>query len=282
MNTRYNWQNVGSAVLCIVVFALSVALRVPEAYGVQAYYFVAAIQFGIVALTAWKLGANAITAPEEGRRTLAAAGGLLFVPFGIFSFVSSMGVPGSGQTPAQEQFRYLVLLTVSITVTAGLIFLREALRQAGETFYSTLGFIAIFFAAPLYLLFTLAELGAYHRSLNVGSTQAPQHFGGLGSILLSLVLFFGSVLTYLATAAFAAALGRIKWIGHKATFALVIASLFGFICLTLRGLDFPDPQVAFHHWYTILGWIAGIPAVPWLIPCMLGVVLLRRVRHERP
>jgi hypothetical protein len=32
--------------------------------------------------------------------------------------------------------------------------------------------------------------------------------------------------------------------------------------------------------YTRPGVIAGIPAVPWIMPCLLGVVLLRRAGDE--
>jgi hypothetical protein len=29
-------------------------------------------------------------------------------------------------------------------------------------------------------------------------------------------------------------------------------------------------------WYTIPGFIFAIPAIPWIMPCLFGVVLLRR------
>ena len=41
------------------------------------------------------------------------------------------------------------------------------------------------------------------------------------------------------------------------------------------GLEFPDPTNM--HWYTIPRFLAGIPAYPWIMPCLfVGVGLLRR------
>ena len=34
-------------------------------------------------------------------------------------------------------------------------------------------------------------------------------------------------------------------------------------------------------WYMRPGFIAGIPAVPWIMPCLLGVVLLRSAENEQ-
>jgi len=61
----------------------------------------------------------------------------------------------------------------------------------------------------------------------------------------------------------------------------VIASFFALLCLVNRGLQFPDPTVVFMHWYTIPAFVAGIPAVPWIMPCLFGVVLLRRAGDEQ-
>jgi hypothetical protein len=265
--------------LCVIVFIASVAFRVPKAYSPQAYYGLAVIQFGVIVLAAWKLGAWAIAAPTQAHGTLAAAGGLLFMPWMLFSFLSTMGAPGAGQTPAEEQFRYLVLLIVSMLVSGGFILLKEVLSEAGERFHSTLGFAAIVLAAPMYVIFTTVQLGGYHAM--VGASPGHEAPVSIALDTLSLhLLFFAGVLTYLATAAFAAALGRIQWLGRKTTLSFVIANFFAMLCLVLRGLDFPAPATAFLHWTTTLGWIAGIPAVPWIMPGLFGAILLRRAGNE--
>ena len=59
------------------------------------------------------------------------------------------------------------------------------------------------------------------------------------------------------------------------------ASFFAALCLVIRGLQFPDPAEVFKHWYAIPGFVVGIPAVPWIMSCLFGVVLLRRVGDEQ-
>lgn len=44
---------------------------------------------------------------------------------------------------------------------------------------------------------------------------------------------------------------------------------------TVRTLQFPDPAAPSTPWYTLPGFIAGIPAVPFIIPYLLGVISLR-------
>lgn len=51
-------------------------------------------------------------------------------------------------TPAENQMRYLVLIVMAIAVAGGVVVLTEALAEAGERFYSTLGFAAILLPVP--------------------------------------------------------------------------------------------------------------------------------------
>src|SRR5258707_8661741 len=90
-----------------------------------------------------------------------------------------------------------------------------------------------------------------------------------------ILLFFGGLLTYMATVLFAGALRRADWISRAASLAFQAFSLLAVVCLLLRGVDFPDPASVFATGYGIPGWIAGIPAVPWL---MLGIIGLTQLR----
>jgi hypothetical protein len=60
----------------------------------------------------------------------------------------------------------------------------------------------------------------------------------------------------------------------------VIANFVALLFIVLRGLSYPDPTASATPWYLRPGFIAGIPAVPWIMPFLLGVVLLRRAGHE--
>ena len=55
----------------------------------------------------------------------------------------------------------------------------------------------------------------------------------------------------------------------------------GLAFLLARGFAYPNPHAAFSNWYTVPGFIAGIPAVPWIPLCAIGVLTLRRVDLER-
>jgi hypothetical protein len=97
--------------------------------------------------------------------------------------------------------------------------------------------------------------------------------------MLDLLLFVAGFLTYLATAAFAASLGRVQWLGRGAARAFMIVNGVALLFLLLRGVQYPDGRVT--PWYTNPGFIVGIPAVPFIMPFLFGVVLLRRAGDEQ-
>jgi hypothetical protein len=53
-------------------------------------------------------------------------------------------------------------------------------------------------------------------------------------------------------------------------------SIIAALCLGARGIEYPDLTNFLEHWHRIPGTVAGIPAIPWIMPCLLGVVVLRR------
>lgn len=251
---------------------------VRASYIPRVYFSLAIVQFTVICLAAWKLGAWAIRSDTEGRRRLAVAGALLIMPWVLFSLLPGIGTPWQA-TVAENKVRYLVLLIDAIAVAGGLVVLRDSLSEAGERLYSTLGFAATLLASPLYLIWASILLNVYAAKERAGSGPVPPAIISLAE-WSDVLLFFGGVLTYLATAAFAVSLGRTQRLGRGATRAFVVASLFALLCLVIRGPRFPSPTAAFEHWYTIPGFVAGIPAVPWMMPCLFGVVLLRCAGEE--
>lgn len=263
--------------LSLLIIAIIFGVRV--AYSSVIYFSVAAIQFCVICLLAWKLGARAITFEDEKQRILAVAGGLLVMSWALFSFLPGIGPPGM-QSHEENQLRYLILLIDTIALSGGFIILRALLSQSGEHFFSLLGFGAIVLSSPLYLVWAALMLGM-HRAAAIANPSEPPAWIIALSDLTDILLFFGGILIYLATAAFAVSLGRTKWIGQMSTRTFVFASFIAVICLVSRGIAFPNPEVVFSHWYTIPGWVVGIPAIPWVMPCILGIVLLRRAGKEQ-
>ena len=251
--------------LCFVVVGVR-AFRLPGVYQAVGFTYFAAI-----AMAAWTLSAGAIRAAVQGRRLLGLAGTLLITPFALVALLW-VGLGGPWQAnPAENQMRYLVLIVMATAIAGGFVVLREALSQEGERFYATLGFAAIMLSGPLYLIWNTFAFGVFFAKEHTG--EIPQALHSLDDIF-DLLLFLAGFLTYLATVAFAASLGRVQWLGRKATRAFMIVNGVALLFLVIRGVQYPDPRAT--PWYTSPGFIVGIPAVPFIMPFLFGVVLLRR------
>ncbi|MGI8788713.1 MAG: hypothetical protein ACR2HG_13240 [Pyrinomonadaceae bacterium] len=264
--------------LCILPFLNIVvvgvrALRIPVVY-----QLIGGVIFAAVIIAAWILGARRVIESDVERSRRIALTGLLFIaPTAVVALLwVGLATPWDA-TPAENEVRYIVLLFNSISVTIAFVFLKELLSDASERFYSTLGFAANILSGAAYLIWTSFEVGAH--AVQVRDGQIPPAIVALSDIF-DILLFIACVLTYLATAAFAVSLGKIGWLGQGATRAYVIINLLALVLIMVRGFSFPDPTISSTPWYINLGFIVGIPAVPWIIPFLFGVVLLRRVGDE--
>ena len=265
---RFSYWFLFAIFIVAIVLGAIRPLRVSPAYQV-----IGTIQFAAMAFSAWTLGARAITAAARGPRLLALAGIFLITPFALLALLwVGLGPPWQA-TPAENQMRYLVLTAMAIAIVVGFVVLREALSEADEKFGSSVGFATILLAGPLYLIFDAFGFGVSTARLHGG--EVPSAVRDLGAAI-DMILFLAGALTYFATAAFAVALGQARWIGRGAARAFMIISLVALLLLVIRGLHFPDPHALSTPWYTSPGFIVGIPAVPFIIPFLFGVVLLRR------
>src|SRR6266550_3215843 len=264
--------------LCIVPFLTFVvagvhAFRIPGIYQAVGVVYFAAIAFAV-----WTLGARAIRADAQDRRLLGLAGTLFVTPFALVALLW-VGLGGPWQaTAAENEMRYLLLIVMTTAIAGGFVVLREALSQAGERFHATLGFAAIMLSGPLYLIWNIFAFGVFFAKQHAG--EVPQALRSLDDIF-DLVLFVAGFLTYLATVAFAASLGRVQWLGRRASRAFMIVNGVALLFLLIRGVQYPDPRALSAPWYTSPGFVVGIPAVPFIMPFLLGAVLLRRAGEEQ-
>ena len=247
------------------------ALRIPGVYQT-----IGAVVFAGIVSAAWLLGVRAIKGPE-GRQRLALAGAFLLVPSTLFSLLWVGLAAPTDATPVENRMRFLVLVVGSIAVTGGFVVLREAIHEAGERVYSTLGSAANMLAGAAYLVWMSFTLGMVVVRVQAG--QIPSAVRAVYDVY-DILLFFACILTYLTTAAFATSLGRVRWLGRGATHAYVIVSFVALLFLLLRGFSYPDLRASSTPWYLRPAFIAGIPAVPWIMPFLLGVVLVRRAGDE--
>jgi hypothetical protein len=244
-------------------------------------YAMAGVLIAGILVAGWNLGGRALRSDDMERRSLALAGGLLVAAWAVIVIFAAMGPPHLA-TLTENKIRYPLILTDAIAVAGALLVLREALRGAGERLFSALGSAAISIAAPLYVVFCAVQFGVYRAAERSG----PERGAEMTSLDdLSLVLLFvGVILTYLATAAVAAALARTGWMGRTASRVLVGTSLAATACVAARMTEAlasaQNPMWGFGHWLTLPGFVLAIPAVPWIMPCLIGIVLLRRAGAE--
>jgi hypothetical protein len=271
-------RRVSYVFLCIVPF-LSFAVVGVRAFRLPGVYqAVGVAYFAAIAIAAWALSAGAIRADAQGRRLRGLAGTLLVTPFALVALLwVGLGAPWQA-TAAENQMRYLVLIVMATAIAGGFVVLREALSEAGERFYATLGFAAIMLSGPLYLTWNTFAFGWFFAKEHTG--QVPLVLVSLGDVL-DVLLFVAGFLTYLATLAFAASLGRVQWLGRRATRAFMIVNGLALLFLVIRGLHYPDPRALSTPWYTNPGFVVGIPAVPFIMPFLFGVVLLRGAGEEQ-
>ncbi len=229
---------------------------------------------------AWFAGVRVVTDADPQRRLAAAAAALLVAPFVLFALVPGAGPPRV-QPVCDNELRFLLLAIDAMLVGAGLLVLKELLADTRGRLMAALGGAAATIACPLYVLFSLIQRTDYVAE-ELGWSWAASVTGTLRELtpfdaLSTTALFFGGTLTWLAIILFARALASAGWLESRAAVLLQAIGALGLAFLVARGLAYPGLQAAFSHWVTIPGFVAGIPAVPWMPPCVIGVLLLRRL-----
>ena len=242
----------------------------------RSYLIGGAVQAGAMLLAAWVLGASDARKGSQEQKWLALAGLLLIAPMALTALFVGLGPPPEEPerwlaTAADQEIRYTLLLFAGLFVAGGFAVLRESLRQAGERIYSGLGFAAIIISTVLFVFyitsFTTVVLVALRQW--AASGKMPEWIAPLSrqSAIVGLVEV---ALTYLGTAAFAAALRSVGWVGRITCQVFVALSLVAVPLVALSPI-FPR-QVN-------LGlpiFVLAVPAVPFILPYLIGVNLVRR------
>lgn len=254
----------GFGVLCFGLLAAVALFGVPAKHP-PAMLAVSAALFLVICAAAWSVISKSLASADESRRTLAIAGLLLIAPFALFAWLPGYGPPEMA-TAAQNEVRYLVLLVGTFLVAAGFVMLaRSSLSAANERCWSSLGFACAGLAAPLYAVFCSVQLA-------MSSKLAPGPQGGssglIGTVSL-ILLFFGACLGHFATLFYGMSLAKVGWVSRGSARALAGFSLIALLSLVFAKASSPE-------WFELPLFIAAIPAVPWIMPALIGLGLLRR------
>jgi len=269
-------ERAGYVFLCILPF-LNLAVAGARALR-PAHWVVGSILFLAIAAAVWSAGARALGPGRRGSGQLALAGVLLILPFAVISLLwVGIGAPFQATLP-ENQMRFVVLVADSILVTCGFVVLSGALRDAGERLFSTFGLAAGVSAGTAYFICLNISLAQVAMLLRGDKTPLPR----IVSNFYDAVEFFACLMTYLTIAVFASSLGRSRLLGRGAAVAYATASAVLMLLLIVRGFEYPEISGRTAPWYTQPGVIAGIPAIPWLMPTLMGALLLRRAGDAPP
>lgn len=241
-------------------------------------YAALALAVAAIGVAAWRLAGPALRSGELARRAAGASGLLFALVLGAIGLFAALGPPQSS-SHAENQLRYPLILLAALVFAAACGMLARALGAAGECFHTTLGLAAALLAAPLYAVFAAMQFVEYRSLAASGAGTVAPEVAMLDAVSLVLLLF-GTLLNHLAAAAFARSLAAAGWLGRRGGRVFTGVSLTAAACAAARtaeALASPNaPLWGFEHAWAAPGFLLAIPAVPWLMPCLLGVVAMRK------
>jgi hypothetical protein len=231
------------------------------------------VLFVLIAIAAWTLGSKKLL----GRNPSAASGTAFIFPWTLIGLLwTGLGTPWDA-TASENVMRYEVLAVGSIAITIGFVFLHRVLIDVGESNWATLMLVLAILAGASFLTWACFQTGVWLIKENRG--EVSQAIADM-NIVLDAQLYFATLLTYVGTVAAVLGMVRAKLLSSRTSFGYLALSAVALVLLVLRGVAFPDPNAASQPWYETPAFIVGIPAMPWLMPFFLGVVLLKRTGDE--
>jgi hypothetical protein len=265
---------VASILLCLVLVATLVIAAIPMPRDGVLSDLVGITLCTAMLTPAWWLSTGGRL---KGQPMAAGIAGLLliapFVPVALLW--TGLGTPWDA-TPADNRMRYAVLALGSCSMTLAFLSAERLARPVGNGFLGLFVQVSALLAGSAYLLWCSFQWG-YHAMIDdSGVTSEP---AGVINNLLDAQLFVAGALTYCSALALAWLLYRGGWLARwTCVLHLVIGSVL-LSLLALRGVHFPAPDAGPSPWYVEPGFIAGVPAMPWVLAFFMGAAVLRRAAH---
>ncbi|WP_121811152.1 hypothetical protein [Mucilaginibacter kameinonensis] len=228
---------------------------------------------------AWNLGGHQFKSSNRGIKQQAAAALLLFIPWLLFSIFAGMGPPpptlqGWVNTAAEQQIRFTILIAGGILLVLGYALLKVKLQAAGENLYSVMAAAAINLAVPLFII-NMAFWGyyltdAFRVFVQLNVSKRPDLYGPTKS-LFYVISIAEVLLLYLGTVFFAVSLKVTGLFNPVACRYYVFFGLAGMVLVVLPP-TWPEP-------FGTAGYLVAIPAISFIMPYLIGVNLLKKIKN---
>jgi hypothetical protein len=237
------------------------------------------LNFCLMIVAAWVLGAKAFKSAEKEKRYLAYGAGLLILPTCFLSILFGMGAPPDTiqqwvDTATEQKIRFDILLADGILIALGLSLIRLVLHEKGEKLFAQLGYTAIVIAIPLFFINTSFwhsfALQSYKIKIANGTSNKPLEWYAPACQQIWIITIGQVLLTYFSVAMFAGSLRQIRVFRRVPAVIYIAFSAIAIVSILLFPL-YPD-ATAFSGfpYYPFM-----IPAVPIMLCYYMGVNLLR-------
>ena len=271
-------SRVGFAFLCVLPF-VALAFGAPRAlHDVPGHASIGVVLFALALACLWQVSVAAVERGGAPARTWVLAASFLLAPWILVALMWTGIGPPFQASALENQHRYMLLMVNSLLVGGGFIVLRDALQERGERLFSGAMFAMSIPASGLYLMSIALTLAQATQALQGDHTPVLP----LLSHLYDALEFFACSLTYACTALVAVALCRVRMLGRTAASVFVVLCGVILVLLLLHGIEYPEISGQTAPWYTQPGVIVRIPAMPWVMPGVIGAMLLKPKRQLAP
>lgn len=277
MDRGHGKHRSGAWLLFIALFLVFGIFAVPVRYSPAVSVALTAAQLALIGGAALSLLRPAWRSGDEERRAIAVAGLLLILPWTLLTLMPGYGPPFAANL-AMNHTRFVILFVSTMFLGAGLLLLKEPLARgsAGDRLLAPLGQASGLLAVAIQLVWAAVLVGWTMSEAHKPAGYLPMDGTPLANAS-DVLLFFAGLLTYAATAFYALSYARRAWFRRRVGAIMAAVSIIAIAGLITRGLQYPDLS---ERWYTTPGMIVGIPAIPWIMPYVLGVVALIRAADK--
>ena len=242
----------------------------------QTYVPLWLIHVGLVSLAVGSLSrGKGYLEPEN--RALKIGAVFLLIPWVLFSLFAGMGQPPA--TPqawlaslTEQQVRYSILILGGVSSLVGFAILKMYLK--GGRLFASLGFALFSLALPLFVL-NMAYWGyylpeAFRSFLSDETAPRPDWYLAVRS-LFYVVSSVEVALLYLSTIFFALGLKEARMLSNSSCRWYQIFGMLGAVLVLV-------PQ-SWPGLFSTLSYFVAIPAIPFIMPYLMGIQVLKKTRN---